>query len=303
MYNTWYLIYYNHLIWCMHHSSCNMVAIMEYTESVLGHSMVPFYCIIVFKVSEYMYCYNNPIHDTTVSLSDTITDRVKIVFHGSAYQLSKCTIYSFWILYSIQVIATLVGFAGLTFVIPILFGIGWTLGSTVTIIFAIFFPSLFISKLNQINKKTEKSMSPRSPTVSVTKSSKGDKSMGDNDKIQQQENSFLILIRKCTILTILSLISSWVVYICGFMEILYPRNFELGVVWGYAVIMDVNSNLLCIMLSNTFSHECYMKVFGCIDKCVAKNCCRDVDVVNNGLSSYIETTKTSTKDKPDDEVL
>lgn len=206
---------------------------------------------------------------------------MKIVFHGSAYQLSTSVTYSFWILYSIEIFASLVSYYGLLENTQ-LYAIGWTIGCTVTLTLAVFLPSLFIYKLYQINQKVMDDK-PRSLSQS------GSTSTGSN--AQETVNTFLVLIRKYTILTIVSLISSWVVFVCGMIEIFYGFNFELSVIWGYSLILDVNSNLLCIMLSNVFGHGYYMKIFGCIDKCVENNCCKkSEDRVQNELSSYIEET-------------
>ena len=134
----------------------------------------------------------------------------------------------------------------------------------------------------------------RSQSKSTTRSKSGSPGTGNNVQ-QKQQNTFLILIRKCTILTILSLISSCVVFVGGIMNMLDLDDFNWKVIWGYSIILDVNSNLLCIMLSNTFGHEYYIKALGCIDKCVEDNCCTTQTRLESELSGYMEETKTETK--------
>ena len=216
------------------------------------------------------------------------------MFHGSAYQLSKCTVYSFWILYSLQSIGTIISMVGLVGH-SLIFAFGWSITALSALLFAIYLPSLFIYKLHQINQKTmDTNVTPRSArSRSTSKSQSG----GTENTSQQKQNTFLILIRKCTILTILSLISSCVVYICGVMRsLLDSDDFNVSVIWGYSIILDVNTNLLCIMLSNTFGHEYYMKILGCVDRCIENNCCKSGQRgVVSELSSYIEGTKTESQ--------
>ena len=231
---------------------------------------------------------------------------MNIVFTNSAYKLSKCTAYSFWICYTGACIAGLCGIVGLVAWIEPLYVYGYAVGFSFALILAIYLPSLFIYKLFQINKQVmeNNSIQPRvsmvpntksdtqshSPSVSITKRLKTRKTTDIN-----RDNSILTVIRKCTILTFVSLISTWTIFICLMVAFNHCCSDFLLILWGYALIIDRWSNFGCVMLSNNFFDSYYMKICGWIDNCVGECCFKEM--VDGGdkekeLSSYIDSTAT-----------
>lgn len=219
------------------------------------------------------------------------------MFDGSAYQLSKCAIYSFNIFYIIITASAIMGFIGLTFH-PLIFEIGFAIGSLSTWILAMYLPSLFIYKLYQINKK-----------VNMVKNR-------NNNESESSERGILAVMKKCTILTIFSLITTWSVVIGGVMEIIVGSKFNVLVFWGYAIILDVNSNFVSVILSNSFCNDYYLKLCGPIERCIFDQlCCKNNNDIGERvgsvspqsspameLSAYMESTQTTkeTQSKQDD---
>ena len=186
-------------------------------------------------------------------------NRVRIVFHASAYELSKCAVYSFYIAYSIVITCVIIGFAGL-YITPLVFEIGFALGAFGLMSLAVYLPSLFVYKLSQINKKV--------------------KAVNKHNSSQERGNAadrgILAVIRKVAILTVFSMVSAWSAFLGGMLEIIVGGKFNVLVFWGYAIIMDMNINFICVMLSNSFCEGYYMKIcaFVGIEDCV-KKCCFD----------------------------
>ena len=175
--------------------------------------------------------------------------RLKIVFDGTAYELSKCTIWAFFIMY----ILTLVSGIAYSFAndptSSSLFEIMLVaLGSLSALSNISFLSFLFIKKVIDVNKHC------------------------DGAK-QSDENKLLSTITKQTILTLTS-ISSLVVFLAintllnatgtGFFISSIHGNF----VFNLCVLLDNWTNFICILLSYaTFDHY-YTKLCGCCDiKC------------------------------------
>ena len=238
--------------------------------------------------------------------------RVKTVFHGSAYQLSKCSIYSFRIIYVTVGVGAMSGFAGL-FIHPLLYAIGYMFGFLCAMFLAIYLPSLFIYKLYQINNNMMKanmtndesnSAPSRTRTRSVSRS-KPQSQRGNNDT-----NAISTVIRKCIILTMTSSISTMTNFVCLIIATFVYGNvpgFNLLVIWGYTLILDLNSNFICVMLSNSFCDDYYLKMCGYIERCLCEND-NDIPMLTSlgsfsprppkpeiELSSYIES-EPQTKD-------
>lgn len=176
--------------------------------------------------------------------------RLKLVFHQSVNPLSKYFIYSFWSLWCILIISALIGLVGLPLFnqLPFLWNYSFIVGSLTTMILAMYLPFLFIYKLHQSYKYLNKTNSSTEDTFILT------------------------VIRKCTILTIFSLISTWSVFIIIIMAVLIGYKYEIMIIWGYALILDTNSNVVGVILSNKFSEKYYVKICGWIDNCVGRSC-------------------------------
>ena len=127
-----------------------------------------------------------------------------------------------------------------------------------------------------------------------------------NDGNESEKKKMLAVIRKCTILTIFSMLTTFTVFIVGMTQIINGEaTFELNVLWGYVIILDVNSNFICVILSNSFCDNSYLNLCGCIDNCVRKCCINDGGEASRErlgsmspqsnpekeLSSYMGTTK------------
>ena len=229
--------------------------------------------------------------------------RVKVVFHGSAYQLSKCAIYSFYTFYGVITASALMGFIGLIVKEwALMFEIGFAIGSLSTWMLAMYLPSLFVYKLHQINKKVK-------ITTNASKSKRSDGS-------ESNEGGILAVMRKCTILTMFSLITTWCCLIGGILEIIFGSKFNILVFWHYSIILDVCSNFIGLMLSNSFCDDYYRKICGCIERCLFDgNCCKNEVNANafrvgsvspsSGpameLSAYMESTQTTKQTQSNEE--
>ena len=236
---------------------------------------------------------------------------MSIVFAESAYKLTKCSSYPFWFCIIGASIAAFCGIFGLiTWILPLYF-YGYVIGLLFALILAIYLPSLFIYKLFQINKQVMENNSLRSrPSVIQTSTSPTDSPSG-SPKVNangsrfkrkrttemNRDNSILMVIRKCTILTFVSLISTWTIFVCLITASQSCCSDLLLAIWGYAMVIDRCMNFICVMLSNNFCDEYYVKLCGWIDKCVGKCCFKEREVVVGGgkekeLSSYIESAPT-----------
>lgn len=195
--------------------------------------------------------------------------------------------------------AGFVGVISLIFWNYYLFASSYVLGGVFALTLAIYLPVLFIYKLYQINSNviSEISVTKSDREPSMTASASRPKRTADING----DNAILTVIRKCTILTVISLISSWCIFICVLIAIISgSTSYGLLVFWGTAIILDSHANFICVMLSNSFCDEYYVKICGCIDKCVGQCCFNDHPGVRVGstspqekeLSSYMETMET-----------
>ena len=181
----------------------------------------------------------------------------------------------------------------------VIYAIAYALAIFLALVLAIYLPSLFMYKLYQINKKVMKSQAETSRTNSMTnKSSVGRVTRRTTDI--NGDNAILTVIRKCTILTIFSLLSTWSIFICVMIAIFGKINTGILIFWGYALTLDAVANFMCVMLSNSFCDDYYVKWCGWIDSCVGKCCFKDEDRVRVGsvspksaekeLSSWMESS-------------
>eukprot|EP01084_Bolivina_argentea_P058722 107211_1 len=197
-----------------------------------------------------------------IFLIGLLFSRVHIVFKGSVYALSKPTIVSFSIIYFIFIGSIVFGFfamfSGLTF----LFFVSYFLGLASGLIMAIYLPILFIYKLVQINKRTIKNNTEFSGSSSPTSCSSSVKSTSNHSKrnvsrMDKKKDAFSSIIRKCVILTIISLISTWTVFVCVVMSFSGISGTGLWIIWTIALIGDIYTNFCCVMLTNSFCGKYY----------------------------------------------
>ena len=120
------------------------------------------------------------------------------------------------------------------------------------------------------------------------------KSTTDNQRATTQsdrDNSMLTVIRKCTILTTMSLLSTLTVFIFVMLFAFGVDDIILRAIWAFMVVVDSNMNFICVMLSNNFVDEFYLEFCGCIDNCVGKCCFEskgNMKKQETELSSYME---------------
>ena len=192
-------------------------------------------------------------------------------------------------------------FIGLIFGMDNIYIIGYITGMPCGLILVIYLPSLFIYKLYQVNKIVMENMIPttgnKSPDPSSETRSKS-KSKTENECASTQsdrDNSMIMVIRKCTILTTISLLSTLTVFVFVMIFAFSGGNIIINAIWAFMVVVDSNMNFICVMLSNNFLDEFYLKLCGCIDNCVGKCCFESKEnmVMNKqetALSSYMEAT-------------
>eukprot|EP01084_Bolivina_argentea_P264191 447430_1 len=228
--------------------------------------------------------------------------RLHYVFKGSSYGLSKYTIISFSIIYITFVFSILLAFIGLSG-IRVLFLLSYLLYIIVTITFSIYLPILFIRKLIQVNTAAMKNqMELSSPSASGESKSKSKNKSESSKNEKRKQNLFLTVITKCAILTIVSIISTWIVFVCSILYNVFQiqNNSILMSIWSIALVMDINTNFICIMLSNTYCKTQYTYICGRLDK-VCRSCClsgnaqvdNKINKTEKELSSYMETTANS----------
>ena len=203
-------------------------------------------------------------------------------------------------------LCSFIGFAGL-FIHPLVYAYGYMGGIFSALVLSIYLPSLFIYKLSQVNDKAMKSNNEESKTA--TSKSKSSSSSTTKSSEAMANKTILTVIRKCIILTISNLISTGSIFICVLLAtFVYGDNFNLLIVWAYTLILDLHSNFICVMLSNSFYDKHYKKLCHGIERCAFDGLLclgnRNAPIVSrvgsvspqNGpemeLSSYMESTQT-----------
>ena len=149
---------------------------------------------------------------------------------------------------------------------------------------AVYLPILCYYKYKQIN-------------TTILMASNKHSNPDDTNKKEANNKIMLKMLKRCTIVTFISLIGSW----CNFiiMSIVGTHGnlkFEaLSIMWVYVWIFDVHTNFLGAMLSNDLFGDYYMKLCGCVDNCVGECFAgSNMNAVEPAaeLASYVET-KTS----------
>ena len=194
--------------------------------------------------------------------------RLKVVFDGTAYELTKCTIWAFFIMYTSSILSGIfysvlndVTSSSLVEMISV------TLGILLALANISFLSFLFVSKLNNVNKRC----------------------LGQ----QNDDDKLISTITKQTILTLIS-ISSLAVHlviillfnVTGFLIFSVHGIF----IWNLVILVDVWSNFICILLSYRQFDEYYFRVCGCCDtKC--KLLCQKLVVLKDKIEvASVEST-------------
>eukprot|EP01084_Bolivina_argentea_P058723 107212_1 len=212
--------------------------------------------------------------------------RLYFVFIGSYCALSRCTINIFIIFYSSLLFLIFISVICAVFNKPNFFYVGYVLILIIGIGLSIYLPILFINKLITVSKHVN------SADLTVTKKEN-----------QKKSSIFITVITKCTILTMVSVLSTWSVFFSVILMFIFGvKGFAVGAVWVTAYVMDINTHFLCIMLTNSFCDKYYGYLCGKLDK-LCRSCVKAHDnepTENKGnsktveeLSSYIETVQSN----------
>ena len=171
--------------------------------------------------------------------------RLKVVFDGTAYRLSRFTTWAFYTMYilssilavSVQVVNILMG--GHSPVRTILTSFSGLCG----ILMIFFLTFLFVTKLIDVNKHCD----------------------------GHRENKFLSTITKQSILTLISIASLLVSVVIFFLLSstgMYVSSIDAYFIWKLCVLIDIWTNFICILLSYQSFNAYYIKMCGCCDtKC------------------------------------
>ena len=173
--------------------------------------------------------------------------RLKTVFHGTAYKLSPCTVWTFSTIYVSSIVVGLIQsfiqdwsrastFSILQFTLLLLMGL-------LTLSSISFLPFLFVKKLIDVNKRAQ----------------------------QSNENKLLSTITRQTILALIS-IASFLMLIAVYMIFtsteLFITSIHATFAWILLSLVDIWTNFICIFLSYQASNDYYAKICGCCDtKC------------------------------------
>ena len=184
--------------------------------------------------------------------------RLKTVFDGTSYQLSQCTVWTFYSMYALFIILGVIvsssndvsGERPLTAVETTLTMLAGLL--LLAIISLLTF--LFVKKLIVVNKAI-------------------------SDASQNETNKLLSQITKQSILSLIS-ISSFIVVlaIIGFLAVAgFSTTSVHGIfIWIFFSLIDVWTNFICIFLSYRSFGDYYTKMCGCCDtRC--KRLCRELN--------------------------
>eukprot|EP01084_Bolivina_argentea_P039017 72113_1 len=219
---------------------------------------------MIYQIARYLYTVGWTAG--SFCLIGILYAKVYYVFGGTVYALSKCANYSFIIIYGIHLLNTFLGF--ITIIINMkLFTLNLIFGLILILFLVNYLSFLFIYKLAHVSKITQPSIpsnhSSSGPTLSSSNSS-------EHSVNSQKSAKFNIVITKCTVLTICSLVSTWILFCCSIFMSINLKNdneYSLFSVWYFSLGMDINTNFLCAMLSNKFAEKYYYKILGPIDRC------------------------------------
>eukprot|EP00484_Ammonia_sp_Unknown_P003431 CAMPEP_0197078240 /NCGR_PEP_ID=MMETSP1384-20130603/213022_1 /TAXON_ID=29189 /ORGANISM="Ammonia sp." /LENGTH=246 /DNA_ID=CAMNT_0042517105 /DNA_START=550 /DNA_END=1290 /DNA_ORIENTATION=- len=148
---------------------------------------------------------------------------------------------------------------------------------------ATYLPILFIYKLFQFNNESlghafsSESPSPRSQTTAKTDVFRVDSTRSQSGSrtksTAKDQDTILVVIRKCAVLTVFSMISTWTVFVCIVVGVRHGFSTHLLHTWNFAIILDSNTNFLGVALSNDFCDVYYRRLCGCVDACFWTVCC------------------------------
>ena len=182
-----------------------------------------------------------------------------MIFIDSNYEVSRQATIIFGVNYCIVIICAILGFGAFIVGINDVYLACYIIGFVAGLGLAIYLPILFMYKLYQVNEK-------------------------------HGDQNILKVIRKCAILTVFSLISTVIIFVCAILESVnvFEDSYAFNAFWGYMVILDVNTNFLCIMFANKFFNKYYIQICGCLDLCIASYWFEHHEIEEQKLTKHVQ---------------
>ena len=192
--------------------------------------------------------------------------RLKNVFNGGSFQLKKCTVYFFYICFII---------GGIT-AIPALFdqwkNISFLLYLLISSIATIAWLFVFISlTVVFINKLLVTFRNIKSTTI-------------------KDDAFFVKILIKVSLLTFMSLIITLIVPVSILLKQRIVSYFTKYIA-NFICLIDIYTNLLCVMLSYRLNEKYYNILCGCLHKCLRNKCCGQSLNEEQNLSVKIQMDK------------
>ena len=191
---------------------------------------------IVWVVSNQLYIIQ------TLSLFGMLFVRLYFVFNGTEFSLSTTTIRLYWIFYTLMIILlffTINAYKPLKGTV-----FGWVVVGSAAIMYLstmIILPLLFLYKMNQVYKCTDK---------------------------RNADPELIGLITKTSILAIMSIFAKLFHAICRMILLALISTIHTVMISTLLVIFDVSINFWCIILSYRDYNDWYLRVCGyCDSKC------------------------------------
>ena len=223
----------NSLIWAFT-ANCSMELGIEFLKKYVAVAVMLFISTILYSAQYAVMIF-------------LLFYRLKFVFDGTAYELSLCTKWTFYIMYVLLILLTVSSFSALIYFLSggqSFIGIILVSFAGLSAILIIFFLTfLFVTKLIDVNKRCD----------------------------GHRESKLLSTITKQSILTLISIVSLLACVIIFFLlswTRLLVSSIDAHFVFILYSLIDIWTNFICILVSYHCFNAFYTKMCGCCDiKC------------------------------------